>query len=71
MIAVTLSTEAQNSNSPNAFAESRLTTSTTASAMSTVAQVGICGHQYWMYKPTALSSAMPVSAQFVQYIHPV
>ena len=39
--------------------------------MSTVAQVGISGNQYWMYSPTADSSAMPVSAQFSQYIQPV
>ena len=62
---------AQNSNSPNARADSRLITSTTASAISTVAQVGISGNQYWMYSPTADSSAMPVSAQFSQYIQPV
>lgn len=47
-MAPTLAMAAQNSNSPNARAESRLITSTTASAMSTVAQVGIVGHQNWM-----------------------
>ena len=70
-IAPTFASAAQNSNSPNARADSRLITSTTASAMSTVAQVGISGNQYWTYRPTADSSAIPVSAQFSQYIHPV
>ena len=45
--------------------------STTASAISTVAQVGMVGNQNWTYRPTADSSAMPVSAQFSQYIQPV
>ena len=47
-IARTFAIAAQNSNSPNARADIRLTASTTASAMSTVAQVGISGNQYWM-----------------------
>ena len=42
-----LGMDAQNSNSPNALADSRLITSTTARAMSTVAQVGMVGNQYW------------------------
>jgi len=46
-MAPTLRIEAQNSNSPNARADSRLITSTTARAMSTVSQVGIVGNQYW------------------------
>ena len=62
---------AQNSNSPKARADSRLITSTTARAMSTVAQVGMSGNQNCTYSPTAESSAMPVSAQFSQYIQPV
>ena len=45
-IAPTLAIAAQNSNSPKARADSRLITSTTARAMSTVAQVGISGNQY-------------------------
>ena len=70
-IAVTLRMDAQNSNSPNALADSRLITSTTARAMSTVAQAGMVGNQNWTYSPTADSSAIPVSAQFSQYIQPV
>ncbi len=46
-IAPTLAIAAQNSNSPKARADSRLITSTTARAMSTVAQVGISGNQNW------------------------
>ena len=46
-IAPTFRIDAQNSNSPKARAESRLITNTTASAISTVAQVGISGYQYW------------------------
>src|SRR5262249_57638385 len=70
-IVVTLSSAAQNSNSPNAAADKRFTVSTTASAMRTVCQVGRVGNQYCTYSPTAESSAMPVSAQSSQYIHPV
>ena len=29
------------------------------------------GNQYWTYRPTADSSAMPVRAQLSQYIQPV
>jgi hypothetical protein len=39
--------------------------------MRTVCHVGSVGNQYCTYSPTAESSAMPVSAQFSQYIHPV
>ena len=46
-IAATLRIDAQNSNSPKARAESRLMNSTTASAISTVAQVGMVGNQNW------------------------
>lgn len=70
-IAPTLRIDAQNSNSPKARADSRLMVSTTASAMSTLAQVGMSGNQYFTYRPTADSSAIPVSAQFNQYIQPV
>src|SRR4051812_43323719 len=70
-MAPTLAREAQNSNSPNARADSRLMTSTTASAISTVAQAAMCGNQYLTYRATADSSAMPVSAQLSQYIQPV
>ena len=70
-IAPTFAIDAQNSNSPKARADSRLTTSTTASAISTVAQVGIVGNQYCTSSPTAESSATPVSAEFSQYIQPV
>ena len=70
-MAPTLAMAAQNSNSPNARADSRLITSTTASAISTVAQVGMVGIQYWTYRPTADSSAIPVRAQLSQYIQPV
>ena len=66
MIAVTFAKAAQNSNSPNARADSRLITRTTASAIKTVIQVSTLGHQYWMYRPTADSSAMPVSDQCSQ-----
>ena len=44
---------------------------TTARAISTVAQVGIVGIQNWTYRPTADSSAIPVSPQFSQYNQPV
>ncbi len=46
-IAPTLRIDAQNSNSPNARADSRLMINTTARAISTVAQVGIVGIQNW------------------------
>ena len=46
-MAPTLRMAAQNSNSPKALADSRLITRTTASAMSTVAQVGMRGNQNW------------------------
>ena len=46
-IAPTLAIAAQNSNSPKALADSRLITSTTARAMSTVAHVGMSGNQNW------------------------
>ncbi len=71
MMAPTFRMDAQNSNSPNARADSRLMVSTTASAMSTVAQVGIVGNQNWTYSPTAESSAIPVRPQFSQYNQPV
>ncbi len=45
-MAPTLAMAAQNSNSPNARADSRLMTRTTASAMRTVAHVGMSGNQY-------------------------
>ena len=70
-IAPTLAIAAQNSNSPNARADSKLMISTTASAISTVAQVGINGNQYCTYSPTADSSAIPVNPQFNQYNQPV
>ena len=68
-IAPTLRIAAQNSNSPNARADSRLITSTTARAMSTVAQVGMIGNQNCTYSPTAESSAMP-GERPVQPVHP-
>ena len=70
-MAPTLAIAAQNSNSPNARADSRLITRTTARAIRTVAQVGIVGIQYWTYRPTADNSAIPVRAQLSQYIQPV
>src|ERR1700709_2468022 len=45
-MAPTLAMDAQNSNARNARADSRLIVSTTASAISTVAQVGMSGNQY-------------------------
>jgi hypothetical protein len=48
-----------------------LITSTTASEINTVAQVGINGHQYCTYNPTADNSAIPVNPQFNQYNQPV
>ena len=46
-IAPTFAIAAPNSNSPNARADNKLITNTTASAINTVAHVGINGHQYW------------------------
>ena len=51
-MAATLSTDAQNSNSPNARADSRLITSTTASAMITDSASGRF-HQCRTYSATA------------------
>src|SRR5437763_13233490 len=70
-IAPTFAIAAPNSNSPNARADSKLMISTTARAINTVAQVGINGHQYCTYSPTADSSAIPVKPQFNQYSQPV
>jgi len=70
-IAPTFAIAAQNSNSPNARADNKLITNTTAREINTVAHVGINGHQYWMYNPTADSSAIPVNPQFNQYNQPV
>ena len=70
-IAPTFAIAAPNSNSPNARADNKLMTNTTASAINTVAQVGINGHQYCTYSPTADSSAIPVKPQFNQYSQPV
>src|SRR6476661_7787101 len=70
-IAPTFRIEAQNSNSPNARADNKLMINTTASAINTVAQVGINGNQYCTYNPTADNSAIPVRPQFNQYSQPV
>ena len=70
-IAPTFAIAAPNSNSPNARADNKLMINTTASAINTVAQVGINGHQYCTYSPTADSSAIPVKPQFNQYSQPV
>ena len=70
-MAPTFAIAAPNSNSPNARADNKLITNTTARAINTVAQVGINGHQYCTYSPTADSSAIPVRAQLSQYIQPV
>ena len=60
-MATTLMMANQNSVSPKAFTLTRLIRLISTKKTSAVTQVGISGHQYCTYLPTAVSSAMPTS----------
>ena len=60
-IATTLMIANQNSVSPKNFTFRVLIRFTATKNTSALTQVGISGHQNWMYLPTAVSSAMPTS----------
>ncbi|MNO88499.1 hypothetical protein D3C76_799510 [compost metagenome] len=65
-IATTLTMANQNSTSPNALTLVRLIRLTSTKNAAAVAQVGISGHQYCTYLPTAVSSAMHTSTYMIQ-----
>ncbi|MNI63923.1 hypothetical protein D3C73_1193350 [compost metagenome] len=69
-MAATLRQEAQNSNSPNALTLNRFTATSSTSAAMADSSMGTLGKKNWKYRPIAMSSAMPVMAQLMKYIHP-
>lgn len=69
-MAATFRQEAQNSNSPKALTLSKLTPTSSTSAHSALISTGTPGKKNWKYRPMAISSATPVMAQLMKYIHP-
>ncbi|MDT4816811.1 hypothetical protein FQZ97_498700 [compost metagenome] len=59
MTATTLMVANQNSASPKIFTLRRFSPLMSAKKNAAQVQVGISGHQNWMYLPTAVNSAMP------------
>ena len=70
--APTLTSENQNSISPNHFTPTRFITVTMLSATSANSHCGTSENiaQYFMYRATAVISTMPVMAQFRKNIQP-
>jgi hypothetical protein len=61
----------QNSVSPNALTVTRLSPMSTATVASAGIHRGRSGHQNVVYPAMAMTSAMPVTIQQNQYVHPV
>ena len=70
MIAIILIKENQNSVSPNSPTVTKFKDNNTTTATNPGTHCGILGNQYSIYRPVAVTSAIAIVIQQIQYVHP-
>lgn len=69
-MAITLMEANQNSISPNRFTETRFRPMIRSTTRIDGTQTEMAGNQKWKYEAMAMTSAVPVTTQQNQYVHP-